>query len=143
MKKRKKIPRVIPPPPTANLNATPNEMESKPFWKQPLPQQVDDKAPNGGLPDVTNSIRMKLEDKRRKEERQLRSLQGGLGREVDDDDNGDFMSLPNGTTLGMAPPYATIASAQHLQQHPYNGSLGRTYAQPFHAHDSSGDQGET
>ena len=72
MKKRKKIPRVIPPPPT----------DLKPFWKEPLPMSQDDDK-DGAQIDQSNRqnlvspdiIRMKLEDKRRKEMEQLREIQ--------------------------------------------------------------------
>merc|ERR1711976_150352 len=66
MRKKKKIPSVLPPPPpNAGTGTTPNAANGKaatPFWKEPLPLKQD-------------SIRQKLQSKRENQLRQLQLLE--------------------------------------------------------------------
>lgn len=94
MKKRKKIPRVIPPPPT-----------QKPFWKEPLPNNTNESPnDNGGVygADDADLIRQKLEEKRRKEAEQLREIQT-MNEEFRRRNMNDFTTvLPNDDMFARA-----------------------------------------
>ena len=69
MRKKKKIPSVLPPPPpNAGTGTTPNAANGKaatPFWKEPLPLKQD-------------SIRQKLQSKRENQLRQLQLLESEM-----------------------------------------------------------------
>ena len=101
MRKKKKIPSVLPPPPPGGVAPVPNAggKSATPFWKEPLPLKQD-------------SIRQKLQSKRENQLRQLQLLENEMRK-----GSGSGQPLPRMMHVhrdpAMPPPYLNIHDPLH------------------------------
>ncbi len=127
LKKKKKIPSVLPPPPGVNPNNPAGGKMATPFWKEPLPDHNNRERSTTPLAD----IRQKLQNKRENQLKQLQAIESEIRAGQIQRPRPPPPELTSYVYMGPPPP----VPGGGVKRQPY------LYINDPH-NDSSGDQGK-